>query len=563
MKKLVLFILGLYFAVSVPYTIQAQVSGQSAPVKLDIRKRKIPPILSVEDIRFEDENGNNRIDGLEACKILFTIKNSGNGPASGMTMSVTERTSLQGLEFSRQTSVNTILPGGKSLIAIPVKATINLTDGTALFAFSFDEPLGFPPDPFEMKIDAKAFLNPDVKIADHNFQTDDGVVKTGMPIRLITLIQNQGQGIAEKVTITYNYPQRNVFPNGDEIFELGNLNPGDSREVVFEFLPNKLYTDPSIPIQVSIVEKHGRYGEKKSVSATIDARTDNRTIAITSTANDGRVTITPVSLTADVDKNIPETSINNPHSYALIIGNEDYTTYQRGLSSESNVPFAVSDARTFEIYANKTLGIPVSNIVTITNAISSVMARELEKLVKTIQYENGQSEIFLFYAGHGFPDEATGESFLMPVDISGADVNRGIPLKKLYADLTRYASRRVTVFLDACFSGGGREAGLLAARAVRIKPKEDPVTGNLVIFAASSGDQSALPYQDQKHGMFTYFLLKTIQEAKGDLTYRELFDQTKRQVELTAVRINGKDQNPTLIYSPELGNTWEGWKLTE
>jgi len=563
MRNLAVSVLSVLFALMVAGTAQAQISGQSAPVKLDIRKKKIPPILSIQNIRFEDENGNNRIDGLENCRILFTIKNTGNGPANGMIMKVAERSSLPGLEFNLQTAINTIMPGGEEMVSIPVKAGLNLTDGSTLFLITFEEPLGFPPDPFELKIDAKAFMSPDVKIADHIFQTDNGIVKTGLPVRLVTLVQNRGQGIADKVTVSFGYPSRNVYPNGDEVFELGSLQPGDSREVIFEFLPNKLYTEVTLPIQISITEKYGRYGEKKSVSATLDARTENRTIAIASSATDRQVTITPVSLTADVDRNIPERAISNPHKYALIIGNEDYTTYQRGLGSESNVPFAVSDARTFEAYAVKTLGIPANNIVTLANAISSAMAREIEKLVKTIQYENGQAEIFLFYAGHGFPEESTGESYLIPVDISGAEAPSGISLKKLYADLTRYPSKRITVFLDACFSGGGREAGLLAARAVRIKPKEDPISGNLVVFAASSGDQSALAYQEQKHGMFTYFLLKTIQEAKGDLTYRELFDQTKRQVELSAVRINGKEQNPTMIYSPYLGTAWENWKLGE
>ncbi len=563
MRNLAVSVLSVVFALLVAGTAQAQIPGQSAPVKLDIRKKKIPPILSVENIRFEDENGNNRIDGLENCKILFTIKNTGNGPANGVTMNVAEQSSLPGLEFSRQTAINTILPGGQEMVTIPVKAGINLTDGKAMFTITFEEPLGFPPDPFKMEIDAKAFMHPDVKITDYVFQSDNGVVKTGLPVRLVALIQNQGQGVADRVTVTFGYPSRNVFPNGDEVFDLGSLNPGDAREVIFEFLPNKLYVEPTIPIQISIVEKYGRFGEKKSVSATLDARTENRTIAISSSATDRQVTITPVSLTSDVARNIPEKAGSNPHKYALIIGNEDYTTYQRGLSSESNVPFAVSDARTFEAYAVKTLGIPANNIVTLTNAISSAMAREIEKLVKTIQYENGQAEIFLFYAGHGFPEESTGESYLIPVDISGAEATRGISLKKLYSDLTLYPSKRVTVFLDACFSGGGREAGLLAARAVRIKPREDPVSGNLVVFAASSGDQSALAYQEQKHGMFTYFLLKTIQESQGDINYRELFERTRRQVELSAVRINGKEQNPTMIYSPYLGTAWENWKLAE
>jgi hypothetical protein len=149
----------------------------------------------------------------------------------------------------------------------------------------------------------------------------------------------------------------------------------------------------------------------------------------------------------------------------------------------------------------------------------------------------------------------------MPIDVSGASVKQGIRLADLYAGLTANPAQRVTVFLDACFSGGGREAGLLAARGVRIKPKDDPIQGNLVVFTASSGEQSALPYRDKQHGMFTYFLLKSIQDTKGNITYGELYNRIKQNVELNSIRINSKDQNPTAIYSPALGESWREWQL--
>ena len=268
-------------------------------------------------------------------------------------------------------------------------------------------------------------------------------------------------------------------------------------------------------------------------------------------------------MSADIDKNVPASNKTYPNRYALIIGNEDYTRFQPGLSSEVNVPFAVSDARTFKEYAIKTLGILPDNIYALENAISSEMSREIEKLEKIIQYEKGQAEVFVYYAGHGFPDESTKMAYLMPVDISGADVQRGIPLKTLYAGLTKYPSKRVTVFLDACFSGGGRDAGLLAARGVRIKADQEPVAGNLVVFSASSGQQSALPYSEKQHGMFTYFLLKTMQERKGNVSYRQLFENLKREVELNSIKVNGKDQNPELIFSPEVDGIWENWQLLE
>jgi len=115
--------------------------------------------------------------------------------------------------------------------------------------------------------------------------------------------------------------------------------------------------------------------------------------------------------------------------------------------------------------------------------------------------------------------------------------------------------------LDACFSGGARNKGLVAARGVRVKPKGGSLTGKLVVFSASSGDQSSLPYKDQSHGMFTYYLLKKLKDSNGDTTYGELADYLTRQVGLKSVTENNKEQNPSTSISYELQNSWRYLKM--
>lgn len=269
------------------------------------------------------------------------------------------------------------------------------------------------------------------------------------------------------------------------------------------------------------------------------------------------------SIVSDVDIGIPKTDRVFENRYALIIGNEDYTKYQTDLNSEVNVEFAKRDATIFATYCENVLGIPKNNIVLLVDAISSQMKREIEKLSKLSDYSNGQAELIFYYAGHGFPDENTKESYIMPVDISGQDVRSGIKLSDLYNKLTEFPSKRVTVFLDACFSGGGRNQGLLAARGVKIKPKENLIKGNIVIFSASSDDQSSLPYKEKMHGMFTYFLLKKLQETKGNVSYYELNEYIRNKVQLNSVKINSKDQNPNFILSPDVQSVWKNWQISK
>ncbi len=264
---------------------------------------------------------------------------------------------------------------------------------------------------------------------------------------------------------------------------------------------------------------------------------------------------------AGVDTDIPQTDKKRPNAYALIIGNEDYSTYQAGLSSESDVDFAINDAEIFREYCIKTFGIPARNITYMKNATLAQMTSAISRLEKLIEVSNGQAEVFVYYAGHGFPDEKTKEAYLVPVDVSGANVEIAIKLADLYDSLSKHPSQRITVFLDACFSGAGRGAGLLAMRGVKIRPKKGMVKGNMVVFASSTGDESSGPYYDKQHGLFTFFLLEKINLTRGNLTYKELADHLKSIVPKEAVLVNNKKQTPQVLIGKEAEEQWGNWRF--
>lgn len=263
----------------------------------------------------------------------------------------------------------------------------------------------------------------------------------------------------------------------------------------------------------------------------------------------------------DVDENIPVSAAKQEHVFALVIGNEDYTTFQSGLETEANVDYAANDAKVVKAYFENTLSIPTDNITLLVNATAGQMLQAIDKLKMIANVLPGEAEFIIYYAGHGLPDEVTKEAYLMPVDISGSSVTRGIKLKDLYSDLLVNKPKRVTVLLDACFSGGARNQGLLAARGVRIKPNNEYITGQLVVLTSSSGSESSLPYHDKKHGLFTYFLLKKLQETKGDVDLKTLSDYLVKQVKLNSILHNNKPQTPQVNVSTALQDEWGNWKL--
>ncbi len=268
-------------------------------------------------------------------------------------------------------------------------------------------------------------------------------------------------------------------------------------------------------------------------------------------------------LKSDVDINIPVTGISKPNAYALIIGNEDYSGNQTGLNSEVNVEFAAHDARIFKEYAIKTLGIPEENITLLIDAKALEMDGAFQKMNSLAKVNKGDAELIFYYAGHGFPDEVTKEPYLIPVDVSATNLKYAIKLKDVYSKLTEFKTKRVTIFLDACFSGGARNQGLLAARAVKIKPKKAMLNGEVVVFTSSSGEQSSLPYKEKKHGLFTYYLLKYFQIYRVDKPYLDISEYLAKEIGKQSIIVNGKEQNPQTNVSLEAEERWKEWKFID
>ena len=143
---------------------------------------------------------------------------------------------------------------------------------------------------------------------------------------------------------------------------------------------------------------------------------------------------TTESTISDVDINIPTSSGKIQNRYALIIGNEDYNSYQKGLTSEANVNFAERDAKTFKEYAEKTLGIPEENIILMINAQVVEFSKAIEKMNVIAKNLDGEAEIYFYYAGHGISDNETKEAYIIPVDVSGGNLKYAVKLQDVYLE---------------------------------------------------------------------------------------------------------------------------------
>lgn len=517
-----------------------------------------PAQLEICDIEFHDANGNNKIDANENFTIRYTLRNTGEGAAYQIKPQIKITSTKADISINETNTLRQLAPGQSHSVVLYGKASQTVEDRTLTLTLEATEGNGFNPTPQEVRVETYAFRPPQVLVAQTRFSSKNGgVPASGEVITLQMLIENRSETPATNVQAYLILPEH-VYKCDKDSFTLGTLQPGEQRIIEFPFFTNQQYSASNVPVQISLSESYGRYAT--GATATIDlARSlaKNTPMVITGTAAP-TVRTGEKSLYSDVDLEIPETKTRQPHVFALVIGNETY-------NGEADVPFARSDAAVFKTYLTRTAGVPEENILLLQDATKATMDNAIKRiagLAATYPDQDKQpAEIVFYYAGHGLCDDRK-NGYMIPVDVAGTQVQQGIRSSEVYSRLAASGAARVTVFLDACFSGGARGNQLLAARAVKIEPNKDRISGQTVIFAAAQNHQAAHAYTDKQHGMFTYFLLRKLKETKGAISYGELQDYLHKEVEHNALRINNAEQTPDILVSPEIEQEWQTWKLS-
>ena len=67
--------------------------------------------------------------------------------------------------------------------------------------------------------------------------------------------------------------------------------------------------------------------------------------------------------------------------------------------------------------------------------------------------------------------------------------------------------------------------------------------------------------QAENHGIFTYHVLKKLQDTKGEISYGDLYDSIKKQVTKTSLLNQGMEQEPNVNSSQKVNNLWRDWKF--
>jgi len=186
----------------------------------------------------------------------------------------------------------------------------------------------------------------------------------------------------------------------------------------------------------------------------------------------------------------------------------------------------------FQELAEKTLGIPKENIITLLNddATSGQIKAKIE-LVKELSDKRGN--LYVYFAGHGVPAK-DGNTYLLPSDMSADSIHLepNLKLDTIYAKLAKAQAKNVFVFMDSCFSGKDDSGSLLyKGVAPVLRTKKNVInTKKLTILTAGKSTDFANDFKSKQQRMFTYYLIKELSQGKKNLNkiYPDIQSDVKR-----------------------------------
>lgn len=537
-----------------PLALVAQTHVKTPPLRFDMDASAMPSKIDYisKSLHFVDTDGDNTIGANEECAIQFRITNNGDGDGHGCEARINMEGTQNGISCL-PVRLPRINKGDTIVVNYPIKTNHLTQNGKVQFTMEIYEPNGFGTGDISLSVATHQFDPPRVEVGQYVVTSDKQKLERKEKFTLQIPVQNLAQGIAEDVKISIKCPSGISLLSNNHIVEIPRLLPNEAQIITYELIPT-VNAPENLPFEIEVDEKYGKYAKGADINLQLGKQV---LIASAIQSTHEEVEIKRLSLISDVDENIPKTDKNNLNTFVLIIANEKY-------QQVASVPFALNDGKVFRKYCEQTLGIPSKNIREYTNATGNQMKFGVNLLRDIVDvYSNvSNPQIIVYYAGHGIPDESSRTAYLLPVDGIISDMSTCYKLDDLYTTLGALPASQITVFMDACFSGSKREDGMIAsARGVALKAKSGVPQGNMVVFSAAQGDETAYPNREQQHGLFTYYLLKKLQETQGDIALKDLGDYITKQVSQQSLLLNSKKQTPCVTPSVTLGDQWQNWKL--
>lgn len=531
-------------------------------IKMAAKDEKFPQ-MAISNIRLVDSNKNGKVDADEHFTIEMDVVNNGDDMLmdAKLTMGGDAEQSAWFTYDEISTNLGNIPAGEKRVVSFTGTANTSLVSEDILMSFRGEASNLFTSiqSPFTF---AAAGINACKPVIEsywaHN--TDHTPIRPGKEATLMISVKNEGQDAAKDVTITLQWPDNIDFK--ESILTIPYIKPDETRTISTNFTVKSDSLNSFANTDFSVIAHIDEFTHQRKdvkyfsfASGKLNSQINLLTGAgaMMQMAYAQNTAQQKVVRESELVMGLNHVTMTSEKRFALVIGNEDYNGGKRDASYQPNVEFAEQDATTFARFAEDMMGVPSQNIILLKNATYAQMKQNLSKIERVAKQNPGEVELIVYYAGHGQIDGDSKESYLIPVDVSITAPTAGIKLEEFYSTLSNCNAKRTIVFLDACYSGVGR--------GIIIRAKETPVKGNLIVMTATSSSQRSMPYQEKGHGLFTYFLLKTMKDHNGDISIGDLYNKVSSTVKTNSIWINNMEQTPELINGPDIATGWKEWKF--
>ncbi|HEV8539658.1 MAG TPA: caspase family protein [Nitrospiraceae bacterium] len=408
-------------------------------------------------------------------------------------------------------------------------------------------PLDVPAQPLaatstpRVQADGKAVLSFRVMLKDDN---QDFVLDGGEKVTVVVEVQNAGPGRATgvKASLSGSPTLTGILPNP---IPVGDLQPGETKRVESSGRMPAIQSLQQADLIISIdtagpLEEKPR--PKKFLAAMRPARSE--TVEI---------------LSVDVDQ-VPSAVRGYERRKAVGI------SIGIGSFRDPDVPgvkFAVHDAEVMAKYFRTVGGVSPKRIKLVTDGhvLKDDLAEIFEEWLPR-QAEPG-GVVFVFFAGRAVVDPLTGAVSLLPHEGRPATHQKAFSLRRLHTALARLPIEHAVLFLDVSLVTPSAPGSLDGKEPVW--GMADLLDGKIVqMLAVSSKIQQTHQYDEGRHGLFTYHLLKGLggeadKNHNGEVAVGELFEYARTRVASAAKSEYGNEQEPACV--PALSPTSKAWSL--
>lgn len=354
-------------------------------------------------------------------------------------------------------------------------------------------------------------------------------INSGEIVKMAVTLKNFGQSSARDMSAMISSDNQRVrMLDANKRIPIATTNPNETAKVLFKFFVADDFTGNDISLKVDILDLSGKIVETLPFKVPLNTGLPNF-----EHHDNNSLSISFKDTPTDVNTSLPVTKHNADNTVVVIVGIENYQYLPKAT-------YADNDARIFFNYMAKVLNVPRQNIIIITD--NNATYANINNIFKTsgrIQHLNLNriDNVIFYFSGLGAVDSQSSAPYIMAYDSRpNTAAETGYPVADIFKQLQGVNPKSIVCLFETSFAGVDRSGNAFEENGGTFwsLPSLPVLThNNIAAMYASAGEQAAPVIGQSQHGLFTHWLLLTINNAAlhhTPLSMKTLFSNVSREM---------------------------------